>query len=58
MFNYGFELAVNFVQSVYLIGFFLAFLGGKYSRKRNIAMCSLFIVLNFTVLTYFTFNNN
>ena len=39
MFNYGFELAVNFVQSVYLIGFFLAFLGGKYSRKRNIAMC-------------------
>ena len=57
MFNYGFELAVNFVQSVYLIGFFLAFLGGKYSRKRNIAMCSLFIVLNFTVLTYFTFNN-
>lgn len=57
MFNYGFELAVNFAQSVYLIGFFLAFLGGKYSRKRNIAMCSLFIVLNFTVLTYFTFNN-
>ena len=57
MFNYGFELAVNFAQSVYLIGFFLAFLGGKYSRKRNIAMGSLFIVLNFTVLTYFTFNN-
>ena len=57
MFNYGFELAVNFVQSVYLIGFFLAFLGGKYSRKRNIAICSLFIALNFTVLTYFTFNN-
>lgn len=57
MFNYGFELAVNFAQSVYLIGFFLAFLGGKYSRKRNIAMCSLFIALNFTVLTYFTFNN-
>lgn len=57
MFNYGFELAVNFVQSVYLIGFLLAFLGGKYSRKRNIAMCSLFIALNFTVLTYFTFNN-
>ena len=57
MFNYGFELAVNFAQSVYLIGLFLAFLGGKYSRKRNIAMCSLFIALNFTVLTYFTFNN-
>lgn len=57
MFNYGFELAVHFAQSVYLIGFFLAFLGGKYSRKRNIAMGSLFIVLNFTVLTYFTFNN-
>ena len=57
MFNYGFELAVNFAQSFYLIGFFLAFLGGKYSRKRNIAMGSLFIVLNFTVLTYFTFNN-
>ena len=57
MFNYSFELIVNFVQSVYFIGFFWAFLGGKYSHKCNIIFFSVFVILNFFILTYFTFNN-
>ena len=57
MLDYSFELAVNFLQSIYFIGFFLIFLGGKYNLKLNIIFSSLFVVLNFIILTYFTFND-
>lgn len=56
MFNYVFEITVNLLQSVYFVGFFLLFLGGKFSTKKNIILLSIFIALNFAVLTYFTYN--
>lgn len=57
MFNYVFEITVNLLQSVYFVGFFLLFLGGKFSTKKNIILLSIFIALNFAVLTYFTYNH-
>lgn len=57
MLNYSFELVVNFLQSIYFVGFFLIFFGRKYSRRCNVAFLAVFIVLHFSVLTYFTFNN-
>lgn len=57
MLNYSFELVVNFLQSIYFVGFFLFFFGGKYSRRCNVVFLAVFIVLHFSVLTYFTFNN-
>lgn len=56
MFNYVFEITVNLLQSIYFVGFFLLFLGGKFSTKKNIILLSIFIALNFAVLTYFTYN--
>lgn len=56
MFNYVFEITVNLLQSIYLVGFFLLFLGGKFSTRKNIILLSIFIALNFAVLTYFTYN--
>ena len=56
MFNYVYEIAVNLLQSVYFVGFFFLFLGGKYSSKKNIILLSIFIALNFVILTYFTYN--
>ena len=55
MFNYVFEITVNLLQSIYFVGFFLLFLGGKFSTK-NIILLSIFIALNFAFLTYFTYN--
>ena len=57
MFNYVFEITVNLLQSIYFVGFFLLFLGGKFSTKKNIILLSIFIALNFAVLTYFTYNH-
>lgn len=56
MFNYIFEITVNLLQSIYFVGFFLLFLGGKFSTRKNIILLSIFIALNFAVLTYFTYN--
>ena len=56
MFNYVFEITVNLLQSIYFVGFFLLFLGGKFSIRKNIILLSIFIALNFAVLTYFTYN--
>lgn len=56
MFNYVFEITVNLLQSIYFVGFFLLFLGGKFSTRKNIILLSIFIALNFAVLTYFTYN--
>ncbi|MCI5598286.1 MAG: GHKL domain-containing protein [Ruminococcus sp.] len=56
MFNYVFEVTVNLLQSIYFVGFFLLFLGGKFSTRKNIILLSIFIALNFAVLTYFTYN--
>ena len=56
MFNYVFEINVNLLQSIYFVGFFLLFLGGKFSTRKNIILLSIFIALNFAVLTYFTYN--
>lgn len=56
MFNYVFEITVNLLQSIYFVGFFLLFLGGKFSTKKNIILLSIFIALNFAFLTYFTYN--
>ena len=56
MFNYVFEITVNLLQSIYFVGFFLLFLGGKFSTRKNIILLSIFITLNFAVLTYFTYN--
>ena len=56
MFNYVFEITVNLLQSIYFVGFFLLFLGGKFSTIKNIILLSIFIALNFAVLTYFTYN--
>ena len=56
MFNYVFEITVNLLQSIYFVGFFLLFLGGKFSTRKNIIILSIFIALNFAVLTYFTYN--
>lgn len=57
MFNYVFEITVNLFQSIYFVGFFLLFLGGKFSTRKNIILLSIFIALNFAVLTYFTYNH-
>lgn len=57
MFNYVFEITVNLLQSIYFVGFFLIFLGGKFSTRKNIILLSIFIALNFAVLTYFTYNH-
>lgn len=57
MFNYVFEITVNLLQSIYFVGFFLLFLGGKFSTRKNIIILSIFIALNFAVLTYFTYNH-
>lgn len=57
MFNYVFEITVNLLQSIYFVGFFLLFLGGKFSTRKNIILLSIFIALNFAVLTYFTYNH-
>lgn len=57
MFNYVFEIIVNLLQSIYFVGFFLLFLGGKFSTRKNIILLSIFIALNFAVLTYFTYNH-
>lgn len=56
MFNYVFEITVNLLQSIYFVGFFLLFLGGKFSTRKNIILLSIFTALNFAVLTYFTYN--
>lgn len=56
MFNYVFEITVNLLQSIYFVGFFLLFLGGKFSTRKNIILLSIFIALNFAFLTYFTYN--
>ena len=56
MFNYVFEITVNLLQSIYFMGFFLLFLGGKFSTRKNIILLSIFIALNFAFLTYFTYN--
>lgn len=57
MFNYVFEITVNLLQSIYFVGFFLLFLGGKFSTRKNKILLSIFIALNFAVLTYFTYNH-
>ena len=57
MFNYVFEITVNLLQCIYFVGFFLLFLGGKFSTRKNIILLSIFIALNFAVLTYFTYNH-
>lgn len=57
MFNYVFEITVNLLQSIYFVGFFLLFLGGKFSTRKNTILLSIFIALNFAVLTYFTYNH-
>lgn len=57
MFNYVFEITVNLLQSIYFVGFFLLFLGGKFPTRKNIILLSIFIALNFAVLTYFTYNH-
>lgn len=57
MFNYVFEITFNLLQSIYFVGFFLLFLGGKFSTKKNIILLSIFIALNFAFLTYFTYNH-
>lgn len=57
MFNYVFEITVNLLQSIYFVGFFLLFLGGKFSTRKNIILLSIFIALNFAVITYFTYNH-
>lgn len=57
MSNYVFEITVNLLQSIYFVGFFLLFLGGKFSTRNNIILLSIFIALNFAVLTYFTYNH-
>lgn len=57
MFNYVFEITVNLLQSIYFVGFFLLFLGGKFSTRKNIILLSIFIALNFAVLTYFIYNH-
>lgn len=56
MFNYVFEITVNLLQSIYFVGFFLLFLGGKFSTGKNIILLSIFIALNFSFLTYFIYN--
>jgi histidine kinase-, DNA gyrase B-, and HSP90-like ATPase len=56
MFNYVFEITVNLLQSIYFVGFFLLFLGGKFSTRKNIILLSIFIALNFAFLTYFIYN--
>lgn len=56
MFNYVFEITFNLLQSIYFVGFFLLFLGGKFSTRKNIILLSIFIALNFAFLTYFTYN--
>lgn len=56
MVNYYFEVIVNLIQSIYFIGFFFAFLGGKFSTKINVISLISFIGLNFAILTYFTFH--
>lgn len=56
MFNYVFEITVNLLQSIYFVGFFLLFLGGKFSTRKNIILLSIFIALNYAFLTYFTYN--
>lgn len=56
MFDYVFEITVNLLQSIYFVGFFLLFLGGKFSTRKNTILLSIFIALNFAFLTYFTYN--
>lgn len=47
--DYSFELVVNFLQSIYFVGFFFVFLGGKYSKKCNFIFLAVFIILHLTI---------
>ncbi len=56
MLNYNFELIVNLLQSIYFVGSFLIFLGGKYSQKCNIAFLAAFVILHFAVLIFYFYH--
>ena len=56
MYDYVFELGVNLFQSFMFIGFFYLFFEPKYEKVRNIILFFVFVILNFAMLTYFTYN--
>lgn len=55
MYDYVFELGVNLFQSFMFIGFFYLFFEPKYEKVRNIILFFVFVILNFAMLTYFTY---
>lgn len=55
MYDYVFELGVNLFQSFMFIGFFYLFFEPKYEKVRNIMLFLVFVILNFAMLTYFTY---
>lgn len=55
MYDYVFELGVNLFQSFMFIGFFYLFFEPKYEKVRNIILFFIFVILNFAMLTYFTY---
>lgn len=56
MYDYIFELCVNLFQSFLFIGFLYLFFEPKYEKARNIIMFFVFVILNFSIFTYFTYN--
>lgn len=55
MYDYVFELGVNLFQSFMFIGFFYLFFEPKFAKKKNIILFVAFIIISFSVLTYFTY---
>lgn len=56
MYDYIFESVVNFFQSFLFIGFLYMFFEKKYSRRKNTILFFTFILMNFAIFTYFTYN--
>ena len=56
MYDYVFELGVNLFQSFMFIGFLYLFFEPKYQKVKNIILFLVFVILNFAMLTYFTYN--
>ncbi len=56
MYDYVFELGVNLFQSFMFIGFFYLFFEPKYEKVRNIMLFLVFVIFNFSISTYFTYN--
>ena len=56
MYDIVFELCINLFQAIMFIGFLYLFFEKKFQKATNIILFLVFVILNFSLLTYFTFN--